>query len=329
MAATTITDYTIVAKLVEGYVRANFTHKSSLIQSGIIGTIPDANLNYGNTWQVRGDIQYHTRWQTPTAATDLTTRAISHFTEIGVIQRAADLFGFEDAARIAAGDQNALARLGDIIIDAVQYNTEVSFLTYLVPGLFTDSGPLDSDTYMVTTGTPFDTGGADVARARKLHGANGSELSMLLMHPDVYYNAEINRVVTNLDYAAIQAFNERGIMYGGMFNGAMVILNDLVYNNSGTYHSYLCKPGALALGYQKSFGVEADRDIAAAAGTDLVKYDVYYSPHVIGTSFTGTTPTVIGGITDANLHDGATNFSLRSGIAASEIGIVAIETTEA
>lgn len=328
MAATTITDYTVVAKLIEAYVAANFTHKASLIQSGIIGTIPGANLSYGNTWQVRGDIQYHTRWQTPTAATDLTTRAISHYSEVGVVQRAADLFGFEDAARIAAGDQAALSRIGGIINDAVVYNTEYSFLQKLVPGLFLTGGPFDSDTYMVTTGTPFDTGGADVARARKLHGANGSALSTLLMHPDVYYGAEINRVATNLDYAAIQAFNERGMMYGGMFNGAMVILNDLLYNSAGIYHSYLCRPGALALGYQKSFGVEADRDIKEAAGTDLVKYDLYYSPHVIGASYTGTTPAVIGGATDAQLVAGS-NWTARTGISASEIGIVAIETTEA
>ena len=328
MAATTITDYTVVAKLIEGYIAANFTHKSSLIQSGIIGTIPEANLSYGNSWQVRGDIQYTTDWQTPTAATDLTVRAISHFSEVGIILRRADIFGFEDAARIAAGDTNALARVGGHIKNHVMTQIERTYLEHLVPGMFLSGGPFEGSTYSVSTGAPFDTGGSDVASARKLHGANGSELSILLMHPTVYYNAEINRVATNLDYAAIQAFNERGMMYGGMFNGAVIILNDQVYNDGTLYHSYLTRPGALALGYQKAFGIEADRDIKLAAGTSQVKYDMYFSPHFIGASYTGTIPTVIGGGTDAELLAGS-NFTARTSISASEVGMVAIITTEA
>ena len=328
MAATTITDYTVVAKLVEAYLAANFTHRGSLMQSGIIGTIPGADLAYGNTWSVRGDIQYHTRWQVPTAAVDLTVNAISHFSETGVIQRPGEALGFEDLARVAAGDTNALARVGGIVADSIIYNTEYTFLQKLVPGLFLTGGPFDSDTYMVATGSPFDTGGADVASARKLHGQNGSNLSILLMHSTVYYNAAINTVVTGLDYNTIQEFNKLGIIYGGMYNGAVVILNDLCYNSAGVYHSYLCRPGALTLGYQKDFGTESFRDPLLAGGTDIVKYAAAYCAHVPGASWTGTVPTVIGGVTDAAMVTGS-NWTARTSITASEIGIVAIETTEA
>ena len=331
MAATTLSDYTIIAKLIEGYVQANFTHKASLITSGIVGTIPDDNLSHGMTWDARGRIQYHTRWQVPTAATDLTVNPLATWRETGVVQNAADAFGFEDFARVAAGDENALAAAGEIVLDSVRYNTEVTFLTYLLPGMFLSGGPLSTaDTYMIQTGTAFETGGANVAQARKLHGANGSNLSILLMHPDVYYNAEINRVADNLDYDTIQRFNMMGLMYGGMFNGAIIILNDLVYNDSGTktYHTYLCRPGSLLLGHQTSFGVVAFRDELLAAGTDIIKYKLGYCAHVPGVRFSGSVPTVIGGATDAALLLG-TNWTRRTSIGASEIGIVAIETVEA
>jgi hypothetical protein len=102
-----------------------------------------------------------------------------------------------------------------------------------------------------------------------------------------------------------------------------------VYYDSATstYHSYLCKPGGAVLGYQKSFGTEADRDILLASGTDLLKYNLAYCAHVPGASYTGTVPTVIGGITDAAMVTGS-NWTARTSINASEIGIVAIETVE-
>ncbi len=326
MAATTIGNYDVIAKLVEGYVSANFTHDASLLSSGLVGTIPTENLSEGNTWQIRGDIQYHTAWQTPTAATDLTLRAISHYKDIGVILRRADSFGFEDAARIAAGDTNALQRIGAIITDQIAYNLEDSFLQDLIPGVFNTGGPLDSDTYMVTESESFKP--EFIASARKLHGARGARLNRILMHPDVYYNAQIDKLATGLDYDTITRFNQTGMTYGGMYGGAMILLNDRVYNSSGTYHTYLLRPGALALGYQKNLNMEADRDKLLAAGTDFVKYDMYYSPHIFGLTFSGSASTTIGGTTDAVLGTGS-NWSTRTSVNASEIGIVAIETTEA
>ena len=324
MAATTITDYTIVDKLIEGYVAANFTHRSTLLTSGLISTISVPNF-YGQTFEYRGDVQYHTAWQTPAAATDLTINAISHKAETGVVLRRADAFGFEDAARVAAGDDNATARVGNLITDAFRYQVEDTYLTYLVPGLFNSGGPLDSDTYMVTTGAPFAS--ANVMSARKLHGANGSDLTILLMHPDVYYNNQINLLATNLDFATIAEMQRSGITYGGMLGGAMIVLNDLVYHSGTTYHTYLTKPGALGLAMQKSFGVESYRNILTAAGTDIVKYDVYFAPHVWGTTYSGTVPTVIGGATSAALGTGS-NWSVTTNVTASEIGIIAIETVE-
>jgi hypothetical protein len=118
-------------------------------------------------------------------------------------------------------------------------------------------------------------------------------------------------------------------MYGGMFNGAMVILNDQVYTDGNVvYHSYLFMPGAAVLGYQTNFNTEAFRQQLTAAGTDVLKYALAYCAHVPGASYTGTVPSVIGGITDAALFTGS-NWTARTSINASEIGIIAIETVEA
>lgn len=333
MAASTAADYPLIAKTVEGYVRANFSHRMSLLTSGAMGTIPVGNLSYGNTWQVRGRVEYHNAWQTPTAATDLTVNDLSTYKDIGVILRRADAFGIEDAAAVAAGDTQAIADVGNIALDSYQYNLETSVFTYLLPGLFNTGGPLaDTDYWKVETGTPFDQGA--ISLAYKLLKGEGGAMNILLMHPDVFYGNQLNLLTTGTDYAARAEFARLGINYGGMLGGSMVVINKLIYNSGGVYHSYLVRPGGMVLGYQKTFGTEAYRDVLLAGGTDVLKYDVYYCAHVPGTSFTGTAPTVIGGATDAAIATGS-NWSLRAdqdaaqAVQPGEIGVICIETTEA
>jgi hypothetical protein len=326
----TAADYPIIAKTVEGYVQANFSHRMSLLTSGIFGTIPRTNLSEGNTWQVRGRVEYHAGWQTPATTVELTVNDLSHYKDIGLIFRRADAFGFETAAAIAGGDAQAIAGIGDIVLDAYRYNLENTVLTYMLPGLFNTGGPLaDTTQWKRESGTNFST--SDISLAKKLMKANAGGLVSLLMHPDVFYGNEYDQIVTAVDYATINEFNRMGINYGGMLGGAMVILNDLCYNSGTTYHSYLCRNGAGVLGFQKDFGTEADRNILLAGGTDILKYDVYFSPHINGTSFTGTAPTLIGGATDAAALLG-TNWSLRKdqdgaqAVQPGEIGIICIQT---
>lgn len=330
MAATTATNYPLISKTVEGYVQANFSHRSSLLTSGVAGSVPQASMSEGNVWSYRGRIQYHDAWQTPAANTNLTVNALAQYKDTAPILRRADAFGYENAARILAGDQNALTDVGDIITDAFRYQLENTLFTYMLPGLFNTGGPLsDTTLFKVESTTNFSQ--ADMSLARKLCGANSMGFNILFMHPDVFYGNEYDRIVTANDFDTIQEFATRGINYGGMLGGAMVILNDLLYNSAGVYHSYLVRRGSIALGYQKTFGIETDRSILLAGGTDIVKYDVYFSPVLFGVSYTGTAPTGLGGASDANLLLG-TNWSVRkdqagnSAISKGEIGVICIQS---
>lgn len=329
MAATTITDYNLVTELIDGYAPSVLTANLSLMKSGVLSSAHDGvNLmpSQGNTWTVRGYQQYTTAWATPVAATDMTVNALGTYQDIGVILRRGTAFGVEDVSRYAGGDpENAIAEdIAKQIGHHAALQIETTIFTYLLPGIFLTSGTLRSSHTIVSNGA---LGVGDIEDGLAVPGENRNGFTKLFMHSTVYSRFVKNELVNYSDVAR-REYMEQGLVYGGSIAGVDIILNDRCYKSGNTYHSYLMRAGGLFLGYQKDLNVEYDRQVLKAGGTDVWKYLVYFSPHLPGVSFTGTAPTGVGGATDANLST-VGNWTKRTGIDNSQIGVVAIETVEA
>jgi hypothetical protein len=329
VAAGTITDYNLVTELVDGYVGPVLTANLSLMRSGVITGTHDGisfPISQGNTWTVRGYQQETSDWDTPVAATDMDVNFSGTYQDVGCILRRGYALGVEDVSRFAGGDpENAYASyLANQIGHHAGRNIERTFFEGVLLGLFNTSGTLRSSHVKVAaSGLTV----SDVEDGRWLVGENGGSYDFIMMHSTVYKNYSKNELVNYSDTARAM-YQEMGLQYGGRIGGQDILLNDRVYSSGNTYHTYLMKRGALFLGFQRDLNIEYDRQILKAGGTDVWKYTAYFSPHVPGTSFTGTAPTGVGGATDANLYT-VGNWTKRTGIDNSQIGIVAIESTEA
>ena len=328
MAAGTITDYNLVTELIDGMAPVVLTANLSLVRSGVMSTTFDGitfPISQGNTWSVRGYTQRTDDWSTPVAATDMTVNNIDSYKDVGVILRRGDALGVEDVSRYAGGDpENALATdMARIIGHQAAINFERTFFEGVLLGLFNTSGCL-RDSHVVVAQSALTAG--DFTDALWAVGENGGQYSLAMMHSKVFKNYQKNELVNYSDVARM-TFMQMGMSYGGTIGGVPVVLNDRVYNSSNTYHTYLFKPNSLFLAFQRDMNIEYDRQVLKAGGTDVWKYLPYFSPHVPGTTFSGTAPTGVGGATDANLYT-VGNWSKRTGVDNSQIGVVCIESTE-
>lgn len=324
MALNTVGDYTLVNKLIPGYAAPALTKNLSLLNAGVLQSATIGGLGEGgNLWQVRGYKEYTTHWTRAVAATDRTIKTIGTYTDKGAILRAGDSFGVEDVSRFAGGDgENAYAQfIGGQIGQSAGLGTEVSIFTYELPGLFLASGILRSSHLIESDGTLSPT---DVIDAKAVPGEQGGRFTKMFMHSDVHAEYEKNELISYSDVAR-REYMEKGLTYGGRIGGLDVIINDRCYNSGSTYHTYLMAPGSIFLGVQRGLLVEYERLPRMAGGSDVWTYSLYISPHVLGTSYTGTA-TGLAGVTDAELAT-VGNWTKRSGITDGEIGIVAIEST--
>lgn len=326
MASTTITDYSVLSALTQEYVAPVFYKKLSLLNTGVAVTAEDLdfNLNQGNAWNVRGYKAVYSEWATLTAATDMTLNSLSTRLQTGVIARRGDAFGVETAARIAGGDitDAAAQNMAEIIGNHAGYNVERMFFSKLIPALFDETDGCLKDSNLVIADAALTM--ADIEDGLAKAGENMGMYEYIYMHPAVY--SEFRKtVLISEDYLTRKEFNELGVMWAGRIGGLNIILNNRLNKVGDVYDTLLFRPGAVMIGYQKDMNIESYREPRLAGGTDVSQYTLYFSPHVLNTSFTGTVPTALTGASDANLAL-ATNWS---SVAAdpSEIGVVAIHST--
>lgn len=330
-AATTATSYTELANHLNGYVPAFLPEQLSLVNSGVFAVDRSANFPVGGAEFI---VRKHTRdvsdWRTPVAATDSVIDGITAANEKGVIFRRYKALGDEDFSRLSSGDFNAMEDIARIHTHNAGYNTENQGWG-LLAGLFGTGGPFTSGATIDLTVEHSSNGmsAAFISEAKKKMGENTGGFEFLFMHSNVYYGSEIEALTTpDLNETLMAEFQNSGMTYAGKYGGFKVILNDRVYKTgvAGTYDSYLFKRGAALLSYQNPGLVfRAFRDERSAAGTDVLQYNIAASMHVPGTTWTGATPSGLGGVTDAALATGS-NWGTRTGLTVAECGIVCIKT---
>lgn len=331
MAAGSASDKVLTQVEIEGYTATFFPEVFSLNQAGAVSldTNPpfSASMQGGNTYLKKHRNRPTSGDQTPTANTDLTVNAFGSDSEIGVIVRRADAFGNEDLASIAGGEEVNSWKLdvGKHIANEIAVNAEKRFLQKVIPGVISQAtSPLYATNCVDNSTTAFDY--TMFASANALLGENVGQLSICMMHSDVFWNSQLNTMLTSTpDWNALNAYRALGVTPVGMVGNLRIWLNDRCYNTGGVYDTVLMAPGSLYMGIQLQNAVEWDRQILKAGGTDIVTYKTAYSPHVPGVSFTGTAPTVIGGATDAALLL-ATNWTARTGYSIKENPVVVIKT---
>lgn len=326
MAATTATSYTEVAKLITGYANAFLPEKLSLVNSGAmrVDTDPAGDFASGSTFVQRYRNYVSGDWNTPTANTDSTIDAFSGNNETGVIFRRYKDIGIEDFAKLSSGDLAPIQDMARISAHNAALAMENQAFD-LIEGVFSSVGPLFSTHVVNATGNAISP--SNIAQAKKIMGEYGAGFAYMFMHPDVFYDSEV-AALTNAganDPNTIRTFQETGMAYAGRYGGMSVILNERVGVTDTTYDTYLLRPGAIMLAYQKALMFEAYRDYRAAAGTDVIRYTVAAALHIPGLTWGGSTPSGLGGVTDAALGLGS-NWAKRTNVNDKEIGLVCIKS---
>lgn len=326
MAATTVGDYQLTAKIIEGYLQAYLPEDLPLIKAGLVTVDTDApKFASGNTWEVKSRKYDSTVASTPVAATDATVRSLSTGKQIGVVLRRGVPYGVEKFSAQAGGDsiEAFAADAARVMLHNANLTINSSFQTDLFPGLFAASGTL-VDTHVVDNGTALST--KDFADAELLIGERAALLDSYIIHPTQYHKRKLADYVDfdQKDYELAREYSMTGKTYAGRMGGRRVFLDSTCYNDGTTYWSYLVGPGALGLGFQMGVTVEYDYLMLTGMGTHVWQYTMSYAPYVNKVSFTGTAPTGIGGATAANLST-VGNWTKITNTDASEIPIVCIK----
>ena len=157
-------------------------------------------------------------------------------------------------------------------------------------GYFSDAAVIDAQAKLGENGT---TGRGD---------ENGGEFAAILVHPQVYAFMRKNDLI---DYVPISG-QERPLEF---YMGMNVIVDRNAYVNSGTYDSYILKPGALQIGETGSGyePTEIDRDPSMGFGIDKLYTRRCFGIQPVGTAWADTS---VAGVspTDAETY-GATNWN--------------------
>lgn len=331
MAATTATDLQVLVPIVGDYAPVFFDEVFTLPSSGVlrVDSNPGFPANGTNTYAVRGLYYTTTTAQTPTANTDMTVRALSSNVQYGVIRRRGDAFGLETAAALAGGvDPDYVAsQIALTMANGASYDIEQAVLTQTLSGVFAIGGTLGSTNVLDHSGVKFDT--TFITEAMALVGERSGLFDRMVMHPTMFWKLRLNELLTaqpNNTITQVQDAAQYATTYAGSIGQLAVFLNSRMPVSGDTYMTLISGSGAnapLTLGIERDFGVEYGRQILKAGGSDVWKYMHSHSPVVAGVSFTGTAPSGIGGVTDAELAL-STNWTVVGGHTAAQTPAVAI-----
>ena len=305
MAASTITGKNLLAKNIETWMAAEMPNVLSLMRTGIVEVDTNPNIPapaMGNTIIWRGRVMDTAAWESPTADTAPTTTAISTYKTIMPVCRRGKLYGNEDLSSIAVGeDPDDWARdVGKIMAFNSGINMEETVFTYAIPGVMDGAGVLNATHVVDKSGQTFSE--LFIAEAQKAMGEWTNKLNTLILHPTVYWNAQVNTMLTaQPNIQDLDTWRDQTITLAGMIGGLRVFLNERVNYTGATYDCILAGPGAVKLAYQLKDTVEVFPRSSKAMGTDEILYKLAFGVAVAGCSYTGTAPTALSGATDANL----------------------------
>lgn len=332
MAATAAANLVTTTRLVETYLPVFVDEVFTAMNTGIIQVdnnppFPAAGVNSFSI-----PTFYHTTAaaQTPTADTSLTVKNIASGTMIGVVRRRAEALGIEDVGRMAGSlDEDQVAQeIAKVLAKQYGYDIETALFTYLLQGVIGGAAsPLYATHCVDKSSETFDV--KYFADALAVFGEHIGMVNTVLMHPTMFWKLRVNEYLTaqaNTTGADNPSLSGMVSSYVGNIGSLRLFLNERVYNTGagGVYDVVVAGPNAVYMGIEEAYNVEYDRDVLKAAGTDIWKARWSNCVHIPGVSYTGTAPTVGGGIADAALGT-ATNWTAVTGAAPAQSPVVLIK----
>lgn len=331
MAATAAGNLVYTTRLVDTYLPLYVDEVFSAMNTGMIQVdnnppFPAAGVNSFSIPTL-----YHTTAaaQTPTANTAVTVNNLATGTMIGVVRRRAEALGIEDlGAKAGSADPDMLAReIARVLAKQYQYDIETALFTYLIQGVFGGAtSPLYSSHCIDKSGETWDP--KWISDAMAVFGEHIGLVNGIMMHPTFFWSMRVNEYLTaqaNTTGADNPALLGMLSTYVGNIGSLRVFLNERCYNTGGVYDTYVFGSNAVYMGIEEAYNVEYDRDVLKAAGTDIWKARWSNCVHIPGVSFTGSAPSVAGGVTDAALAT-AGNWTAVTGAAAAQTPLVVIKS---
>jgi len=291
VAATAFSDLVNKSPVYAAYMEAMLPEKIQLVRSGAVSINPRSDVvgefsrHGGKTFSIpfyKEISQSHA--ELLTANTNLTRRAMTTGADIGVVCARGLAMSGEDIAAIFAGTdpvREAARQMSNFW--ARQLDT--SLIKVLTGAIASETAyQLDKSAQEFSPDLLIDA--ADIL------GDEGDSLSIVIMHSKVAHKLQKANILT---YPNATDVGANHLLREGRIGQRVVFVTDQAPVASSVYSTFLLRPGAMSLYYQKNLKLEANREPLLAGGTDDLVSTIHYVPHLnyikwIGTA-SGTTPT--------------------------------------
>jgi hypothetical protein len=304
------------------YIAEQTTVRSAFLTSGLVDTNPviSANITKGDTFTIPNwAANLGGTLQKPVEGVQATVNKLGSNKQIGVIYHAIQAWGASELVKLAVGSANDPMQAIGQKIAAYTANAQQSRLLSVLKGVFGTPGTNNAS--FAFTGLSIDAGGSGetdfsvshVVRADLLLGEDADKYGIMVVHPDVYAYLRIREMVNYVNAKEMPGVTASTIAAGsitsgngiaGDFSGAFtgestvpvfgskrIIVSDDAPRagspGSYKYSTYICKPGAIGMGYQGPVRSEQDRDILTSGGEDVVKVQWDQCFHPLGASYGG------------------------------------------
>jgi hypothetical protein len=257
--------------------------------------------------------------QKPVEGVQATVNKLGSNKQVGVLYHAIQAWGASELAKLAVGATNdPMAAIGEKVAAYVANSQQSRLLSYMkgafgTPGTNNASHALASMSIDAGGSGETDFSVSHVIRGDLLLGEDLTKYGILIVHPDIYAYLQIREMVNFVNAKELPGVTASTIAAGsitasnavnGDFSGAFttditvpvfagkrVIVSDDAPRagspGSYKYGSFLCKPGAIGMGYQAPVRTEQDRDILTSGGEDVLKVQWDQAFHILGTSYSG------------------------------------------
>ena len=280
MAATRIADV-VVPEVFTQYMMERTAIKSAMVQSGIIQTVPDLDINAssgGNTinipfWQdLSGDAEELSD------TTPLTVNKIDSEQDIAVLHALGKAWGSNDLARAFSGD-DPMAAIADLIADWWARVMQARVLASL-QGVFAAASMSGNVSDISATAGAGQISAATLLDAMYTLGDAIDSIEAIIMH------SAAMAVLAKEDQVEYLRNSESQAMFP-TYLGKRIIVDDTMPVDSGTYTTYLFGQGAIGfVDGAPPVPTETDRD--TLQGDDILVNRRHMILHPRGVKWVGT-----------------------------------------
>ena len=284
------------------YLLQEVYERSAFVQSGVITRNSALDASAGGVRTVvpgfipptpfEEQMQSNSTWG-DSGAGYLTPRKITANAGTATLIHRGLSFAVDELSRQASGTDPMAAIMG-YMSGIINKNRTATLLSHLKGVFGTALAGNVVDVSAGTGGAEYITASA-VIRAKSVLGERGEDLSVLAMHPNVYFHLESMGMLV-FSTSAIAPGNPISWSGGGVavtdtkvayFAGMRVIMDSqLPVTGTGAaavYTSYLFGPGVVQEGIQQALETASDRNILSFQ--DVVSFRYSYGFHIMGSSW--------------------------------------------